>query len=356
VQGPRDELELSLREALDPFFDIRSITFSRADVTARKTDRPGWQETVLAYIHLRVKDASVDRVPPVEMELSFLDLSGPVTLPAQSAETLISVSAGPVAPRPVEKIRIVQTLDPRSFVASGGLTLHLIASAVGLVPELDDLLDMEPVKAVAEVRSAAPHGGALVKELHSWGERVSAISEREWTVVLDAASARGAGQPVLFTYPIARRADVSISSQTYDDINLVAVPGPSVEIGGGALVDAPVVPPPRCPPARIAGAAAALAALLLLAFLIRRRARHRAASTERPRDVFKMPAQVDGFVVVRLLRKLASSPRVGFGADDRAAVQLDIDRVQQAVFAPGAAGLSDLELREIAGKWLARLH
>ncbi len=30
AQGPRDELELSLTEALAPFFDIKSITFCHA--------------------------------------------------------------------------------------------------------------------------------------------------------------------------------------------------------------------------------------------------------------------------------------------------------------------------------------
>ena len=48
--------------------------------------------------------------------------------------------------------------------------------------------------------------------------------------------------------------------------------------------------------------------------------------------------------------------RAGAEPDERAAVQQDIERVEQAVFAPGAAGLSDGELRDIAGKWLAQLN
>ena len=355
VQGPRDQLELSIREALEPFFDVRSITFSRTDVAPRKTDQPGWQETVLAYIHLRAKDASVDRVPPVEMDLSFLDLSGPVTIPARSAETLLKVSSSPTPPRPAEKIEIVATLDPRQFTASGGLTLRVTATAVGLVPELEDILDLSPVRTAGEVRSVAAHSGALVKELHSWGERVTAVSQREWTVVLDGSRTRDAGQTVAFEYPTARRPDVTISKQTYDDMNLVSVKGSGVVIGqAGAGTVAP--PPPRRNWGWMISGAAASAALLLVGLLIFLRARHRQAPAVRPRDLFKMPAQVDGFVVVRLLRRLSSSPLVGFGPAERAAVRQDIERVEQAVFVPGAAGLSDGELRDIAGKWLARLN
>jgi hypothetical protein len=352
VQGPRDQLELSIREALEPFFDIRSITFSRADVTPRKTDPPGWQETVLAYIHLRAKDASVDRVPPVEMDLSFLDLSGPVTIPARSAETLLKVSSARTPPRPAEKIEVVQTLDPRQFAASGGLTLRVTATAVGLVPEFEDILDLGPVQTAAEVRSVAARGGALVKELHSWGEKVTAVSEREWTVVLDGSHARDAGQTVAFEFPTARRPDVTVSRMTYDDMNLVSVKASSVAIGRAG---AGAVAPPRRDWVWMTSGAAALAVALPVGLLILRRSRHRQAPGARARDLFKVPAKIDGFVVVRLLRRLVSSPLAGFEPAERAAIQQDIERVEQAVFVPGAAGLSDGELRDIAGKWIARL-
>ena len=65
AQGPRDELELSLTETLSPFFDIKSITFASPEVKPRPTAQTGWEETVLAYILVRAKDASVDKIPPV---------------------------------------------------------------------------------------------------------------------------------------------------------------------------------------------------------------------------------------------------------------------------------------------------
>ena len=191
----------------------------------------------------------------------------------------------------------------------------------------------------------------MVKELHSWGEKVTVVSEREWTVVLDAGRAREAGKAVTFEYPTARRPDAAISRMTYDDMNLSPAKGAGV--GLGKAISGAVAPQRRDGAWMILGGAA-LALVLLAALLLVRRARRR-TPTVRARDVFKMPAVVDGFVVVRLLRRLSTSALAGFEPAQLAAVQQDIERVEQAVFVPGAAGLSDRELRDIAGKWLARL-
>ena len=137
AQGPRDELELNITEALSPFFDIKSITFATPDVKPRPTAQAGWEETVLAYLHVRAKDASVDKIPPVQMELKFVDLSGPVTIPAESAETVIKVATENAAPRPASQIEITQTLDTRQLPINGALTLEIKATATGLVPELE---------------------------------------------------------------------------------------------------------------------------------------------------------------------------------------------------------------------------
>jgi hypothetical protein len=352
IQGPRDELELTIREALDPFFDIKSITFSRPDVAPRKTDQPGWQETVLAYIHLRAKDASVDRVPPVQMDLTFLDTSGPVVIPARSAEVLIKVSSTSVPPRPADKVQIVQTLDPRQFANSGALTMKVTATAVGLVPEIEDLLDLGPVKSSIKVQAVTPASGAMVKELHSWGDRISAISEREWTIVMDAGGAHEKGEAVRVDYPTAKRPEISVANQSYDDMNLVTVKGNEFVIGKPGQV--PVAPGRNLTLWLIIGGGVVLAAIVLLIVLLRRRGPGEAAPV-RARDVFKMPTEVDGFVVVRLLKKLQTSPLVKFEAAEQSAVGQDIQRVEAAVFAPNASGLSESELRAIAGKWLAKL-
>jgi hypothetical protein len=183
AQGPRDELELNLTEALSPFFDIKSITFATPEVKPRPTAQAGWDETILAYLHVRAKDASVDKIPPVRLELKFVDLSGPVTIPAESAETLIKVATDKADARPASNIEITQTLDNRQLNINGSLTLEVKATASGLVPELEELLDFKSANTVA-IKHINPNEGLQITELNTWADEVAPRSERVWTISL----------------------------------------------------------------------------------------------------------------------------------------------------------------------------
>ena len=243
AQGPRDELELSLTEALSPFFDIKSITFASPDVKPRPTPKTGWEETVLAYLLVRAKDASVDRIPPVEMDLKFIDLTGPVTIPAESAETVIKIATDTVPPRPSTKIEITQTLDTRQFQINGALPLEIKATASGLVPELEQLIDLEALKKSIAVKSVNPHEGLQVKELNTWGEQVTPTSERLWTIALDGDPIRAADAPTEFHFPAPKIETATATYQTYNDMNLATLPQPAMSIGpsgaNGELVARP---------------------------------------------------------------------------------------------------------------------
>jgi hypothetical protein len=203
-QGPRDEFEKKLTEGLSPFFDIRSITFAAPDVKSRPSARPGWEETSLAYVLVRAKDASVDKIPPVQMELRFIDLSGPVTIPATSAETLLKVAGGKPVPRPADKVEVTQTLDTRQFAINGSLSLEVAATASGLVPELDDLLDLAPLTAVAKVRQVTAIDPLMVKELNTWGEKVAPRTERRWSITLDGDAIRAADKATDVPFPTVK--------------------------------------------------------------------------------------------------------------------------------------------------------
>ena len=78
------------------------------------------------------------------------------------------------------------------------------------------------------------------------------------------------------------------------------------------------------------------------------------AASERPlraRDVFKMPAEVDGFAVVALLRRLRTSPLVKLGESQQQELQQDLQRVQQTCFG-SRSQMSEADLRSLAEKWL----
>lgn len=181
LSGRRDELEQNIREVLSLFFDIRSITFSPRDVQPRATDRPGWEETVLAYVHAAALDASVDKIPRIQMSLEFLDVTGPISISAESAETMIRVTGDRVPPRPFRRLDVTQVLDARNLEADEELVIEVTATANGLVPDLEDLIDLQQLEQQLPVARIDPHEGTLVRELNSWGDAVHVASDRRWT-------------------------------------------------------------------------------------------------------------------------------------------------------------------------------
>jgi hypothetical protein len=353
AQGPRDELELSLSETLAPFFDIRSITFAAPEVKPRATAQPGWEETVLAYILVRAKDASVDKIPPVQMELKFVDLSGPVTIPAESAETVIKVSTGNVPERPARQIELTQTLDTRQFLINGALPLEIKATASGLVPELDQLVDLEAIKKAIGIRQIHAHEGLQVKEINTWGDQVAPRSERLWTIALDGDPIRAAEGLTELSFPLPKSKDVAAVYQTYSDMDLTTLSQPSVKIGrtsvGGGVT---------AQPARHHLLWLAVGAVIVLLgggffFAIARRNSEAEERALHARDLFKMPDDVDGFAVFALLRRLSASPLVKLQGSQREELQQDIQRVQQACFDSKAGAMTEASLRSVAEKWLS---
>jgi hypothetical protein len=350
AQGPRDELELNITEALSPFFDIQSITFATPEVKPRPTAQPGWDETILAYLHVRAKDASVDKIPPVQLELKFVDLSGPITIPAESAETVIKVATDKADARPANNIEITQTLDNRQLNINGALTLEVKATASGLVPELEQLLDLKSANTVA-IKNINPNEGLQITELNTWADQVAPKSERVWTISLDGDQVRASDTPITFKFPLPRAIDATVTYSSYTDMNLTRLTEPTVTLGREMTAQEVAIVASKSPylwPAIIGGA------LLMLAVILWRVLRGK-AKNERPvraRDVFTMPKEVDGFAVVALLRRLCSSPLVKLKETQQSDLQADLKRVEAACFGASEGAMSENDLRAIATKWL----
>jgi hypothetical protein len=354
TQGPRDEFEKKLTEGLSPFFDIRSITFAAPDVKSRPTARPGWEETPLAYVLVRAKDASVDKIPPVQMELRFIDLSGPVTIPATSAETLLKVASGKPSPRPADKVEVTQTLDTRQFAINGSLSLEVAATASGLVPELEDLLDLSPLAAVAKVRQVTAIDPLMVKELNTWGEKVAPRTERRWSITVDGDAIRAADKATDVPFPTVKAANTTTVWRTYQDIDPVVLSKASVLLDRVKVAQgAGYVPPVTEDYSTYLYIC--LAAVTAFVVWLTLRKRDTGPRPPRARDVFKLPETIDGFSVVALLRKLGSSPLVKFTTAQKADLQQDIERVQTGCFG-GTTTLSPADLKTIAEKWLRQLR
>jgi hypothetical protein len=350
AQGPRDQLELNIREAMEPFFDISSIVFAAMDVKARPTAQAGWEETPLAYLQVRAKDASVDKIPPIELALKFVDMTGPVSIPAESAETVIKVATDDAAPaRPVSNIAIEQTLDTRQLSINGTLALEIKATATGLVPDLEQLLTLPGDDVPIAVKHINPHEGLQIKELNTWGDAIAPVSERLWTLTLDGDAVRAADGPIEFRFPAPKLAETAVTYQTYEDQDLKPLTEPLVKLGREITPAVIVAEAKRIPLEWIAGAAGAvLLIVLLVIFALSRKGKEKPV---RARDVFHLPKEIDGFSVVALLRRLGNSPLVSLKEAQRQDLQREIQRIEQACFGE-KSGLPESDLRGIATKWL----
>lgn len=358
VDTVHNELESNILKALSPFFDVRSITLSPATVKSVPTQEPRWERTVLAYVVVRAFDVSVDKIPQLTLTLNFLDRSGPVALPVKSAEVMIRVSEQPPAPRPIADLRLTQTIDTRQLDTTGELQLAITAVGTGLLPRLEDLVDLQPLERSVTVGKVVPVELPLVREILDSNQVVSVTSERRWRIDLDGRKINRAGTKLPVYYPRPRDPAAVVRNDYYVDADLVGATNAFVLIGKGEL------------PELVAGAdgqlravdhtrlilsrAAAIAALLLLGLLLVIRVRRPASTVRTPqaRDVFHLPDRMEPFIVVSLLRNLLASDLVHIREEQRRALTEEMQRVELACFRPGGAGMTEAELSSVAKKAL----
>ena len=211
----RDKFEESLRGALGEQFEIRSLTFNSEDVVSRADERYGWRRTPYAYAMLKAKGPEVDRVPPIKIDMDFLDTSGYVVLPIMSKVVPIDASAES-GDRAFRDVRLTQILDERKAEDEGVLKLEVRAEATGLVPEFDKLMEL-PVSdfTVEDIEDQ----GAVVNEFGD--DRDSLRTERTFVLTMKAKEGleKGAARRFSFAQP---RADHEVLYQRYDDADLVA--------------------------------------------------------------------------------------------------------------------------------------
>src|SRR5207253_9637820 len=138
----RDRFETTVKDALKEQFDVISVTFETENVHSRAHPEFGWRLTPYAYVLLKPRGPQVDKVPPLRLDLDFLDTSGFVVLPVESAVVPIDCRAAKPVPRPLRKLQITQTLDERQ-ADKGKLLLEVKATGVGLVGPLDELLTLD---------------------------------------------------------------------------------------------------------------------------------------------------------------------------------------------------------------------
>ncbi|MEL6906732.1 MAG: hypothetical protein AAFP22_15080, partial [Planctomycetota bacterium] len=226
----RDKFEESVRTLLEERFEVLSVTFNRENAATKMDPGPsalkgggafgaalsgfmntakamsggadsGWRRTSYAYLLLKAKGPEVDRIPPLKLDLDFNDVTGYVVLPVTSAVVPID-AAEAQDERPFGSLAVTQILDERR-ADEGVLGLEIKAQAEGLLPDLDDILEVDPERfdvANVDVQDLSVERFADSED--------AVVSQRLWT--LELRPKEGAGKPKMFKFPKAKSDEAEV--------------------------------------------------------------------------------------------------------------------------------------------------
>ncbi|MBX9737319.1 MAG: hypothetical protein K2X32_10380 [Phycisphaerales bacterium] len=350
----KDELEKKLRAKLSEKFEIQSITFHKPTVQPMGIERQGWEQYPLAYLVLKVRDASVDRIPRLQMDMDFADGQGQVILPIVSEEVLIDARGQKSAPAALADVAVEQVLDDRGVVLtsaspSGGapgagpgdaqsaVRLEVRAKAKGLVPALDQVIDMKSLGSATVDR--VDDQGLNIADLDTAGESVVPVSERVWIVHLTPKPGESE-----FRFPSVLDTKAKVALKRYADADIVEAK-PTVAMagtssGGGAWL--------------MSGAFVVLVLGGGAAWLF---ARSRRSVSDGPILArFKVPESLTPFSAVATLRKIETTSDAALSGEQRRELTNVIGELEAKYFGPGSVerDVRTAELRTIVQGWVDR--
>ena len=216
TENYRDKFTESVEQALGEHFEVMNVTFQSPDtMESRPAAEAGWRITPYAYLLLRAKGSEVDRLAPMKIDLDFLDTSGYVVVPIESPALVIDCSIEDPPIRPVADLKITQTLDERQ-ADEGKLIVEISATAKGLVPELENIIDLERENfEIVTVDDQGVNPTAFEKDT----DEIQIVSDRSWTVEYKAAES--APNVDTFAFSDASLEDAKVVFQRYEDADLV---------------------------------------------------------------------------------------------------------------------------------------
>ena len=337
-QAPRDDLEEHLGKKLGENFEVQSITFHDTKTQSRTIAESGWRETPLAYVLLKAKDASVDRIPELQMDLDFYDSLGPVLLPVTTATQIVDARPEPVDDRPAAELELTQTLDARLDNENEEITLELHATGKGLIPPLEKLVALDiPDFEIAKTDDQ----GLSIARVESDASSVNAVSERTWQLTLKPAD--DAGESLMFKFPKPTDLVAKTAYKQYSDADLEEVDS---ELALAGLV---LNPTPTWP--WFAGSATVLLLIGIGAWRLTRRDDSQAAA-----PVYQVPDVCTPFAVIDLLQRIDASAPNSLGAVRRDQLRGTIRQLEQIHFAPDATQTNGHgDLQAVARDWVGKV-
>lgn len=362
MKKARNEFEKNIYEAFHNFFEIKSITFSPNNVQSTPIDKPGWSETVLAYVQVRARGVSVDKIPPLELDLDYFDLDGRVTIPVTSAETVIKVQEKKPERQPIKDLQLKQTLDTRQLFVNGKLMMKIEAEGSGLMPSLPDIVDTSVLNVTVPIQEVKGDGveGAMVNALAFGQEGAFIQSKREWVLHLDTGKILDDDSIVDLVFPSPLDKEVKALNQSYKDVELIEVPKAKIRLGTSDKIalDENGVPVITGGSSDTLWGVVVFLLVVLAGFAIwvYRKMGSLEEVGSRASEAFAMPEAIDPFIACKWLRAFSRSDLVSLTNHQHLEIKEEITEIESSCFDPSKIQMDEHELRETIKKWLKLTH
>lgn len=326
----RDRFTETVKNALKEHFEVLSVTFETDKVRSRAEKEYGWRVTPYAYLLLKARGPQVDRLPPIRLDLDFLDTTGYVVLPVETATVVLDARSATGAGRPARNVKVTQILDERQ-ANDGKLIVEVKASADGLVPELDELIELKP-EGFEVVKT--DDQGVAVSRFQQETDTITIASERTWLVTLQATTTT---PPKSFRFGTSRFDGAKMVYQRYDDADMMA----ATEVMD---LEATYAKQSRAWVWWLIGGAAGvlLAGGVLVAVLARPR---KQASSK-----WQVPRKLTPFSAIALLERIRDEG--GLDEPGRAEIRQTIERVERHYF--GATNGEAVDLGQLTAVWVGK--
>ena len=331
TENYRDKFNDTVEMALGEHFEILNVTFQSADsMKSRPAQQAGWRISPFAYVLLKAKGPEVDRIAPLKLDLDFLDTSGYVVVPVESPALVVDCSAENPAIRPIKDLKITQTIDERQ-ASDGKLILEITAAGKGLVPELDQIIDLE--RDDFELVSVDDQQ-VLPSSFEKETDEIQIISDRSWTVEYKAKSTEQNLDKFAFSEP--KLEDTTPKYQRYEDADLVEV-AQSIDLEKNYKKFSWnflywMIP-------LIVFGLIGLTGMIFIASKPKQVARER----------FEMPQDVNPFTVLTLLKDIRT--RNGISNEKSIELKNSIERIEQQYFGDEENN-QPVKLEDVARNWL----
>ncbi len=357
----RDLLERTIETAFSKSFDHCVIGFYHPEFPPWGVLEDGqdeWLEKPLAYVIVTPKDASVDRLPQITMEMQFYEGRGYVNVVTSSNTPQIAVGEGP-AERPCDELLITQVVDGRDALAQTtdrSVRLEVTARGRGSVPGLAHLLDgiegalpgysagpngIEPAPTlILNGFDVAPSRSSDMADSSGYPEPdangiVRPVVERSWTVTYQPDGSASSGR---FRLPrLGAETPATLVSKHYATLDIAPISGEWIDLGFQRHRRLPYV---------AAGSAIVATFVLFLLIWARRRKRPitNLASPLTP------PARLTPLSVVTALRRWYEQLDGQLTARELDALEADIHALEYAYFGPGS-DTDQEELNSVVKRW-----